>query len=323
MSTTRDPRSRWSDDDGDIVTPSTARTTDWALGGGYNLSVDRAWWDRVCAVFPAARDAVIAEREFSCRAVWWLADHGIRQFLDLTSGSAVQPGSVHEAVGCPHVRVAYIDSDPALVGVARDIVACIPHAVAVHGDIREPHSVLNHPEVNQMLDLAEPVAVLMAGTLSQLADDDDPAGLIAAIDAATVPGSYLVLSQAGPHLAPGGTRRQQALLELYRQTRTPLTVRTPDQIRTMLAGTRFRLVDPGIVTVTAWHPEPDLEQRDAPTVLAAVAGKPHIARAPGPYHARSSSVHSLGSPGRDLTDSLGRRGHRARANQEDPPASGG
>jgi hypothetical protein len=52
-----------------------------------------------------------------------------------------------------------------------------------------------------------------------------------------------------------------------------MNYRTEDDVRGMFDG--FELVEPGVVTVTDWHPDPD-ERDDPPqsAVLAVVGRKP-------------------------------------------------
>ena len=64
-----------------------------------------------------ARDAAWANRGFHQRAARWLAEQGIRQFIDIGSGLPTV-GNTHEVVQrvVPDARVVYVDIDP-MVGV--------------------------------------------------------------------------------------------------------------------------------------------------------------------------------------------------------------
>src|SRR6185312_10561809 len=67
----------------DTAKPNIARVYDYWLGGKDNFAADREEAERMLTVFP--RLAVLARenRQFLARAVTWLAEQGIRQFLDV------------------------------------------------------------------------------------------------------------------------------------------------------------------------------------------------------------------------------------------------
>src|SRR5256885_15585190 len=74
---------------------NVARMYDYLLGGTHNFAADRDAARTLTAIMPTARDAARANRAFLGRAVRFLADAGIRQFLDIGSGVPTQ-GNVHE-----------------------------------------------------------------------------------------------------------------------------------------------------------------------------------------------------------------------------------
>jgi hypothetical protein len=86
---------------------------DYFLGGKNNFRVDRGAADKVITAYPETRRLAVANRRFLTRAVWYLAEHGIRQFIDLGSGLPTSP-NVHEVARQvrPDARVVYVDSDP-------------------------------------------------------------------------------------------------------------------------------------------------------------------------------------------------------------------
>lgn len=61
-------------------------------------------------------------------------------------------------------------------------------------DLREPDALLGNPDLLRLIDLAEPVGVLMTDVMHFVPDDQDPWGLVAHYMAAVAPGSYLALS---------------------------------------------------------------------------------------------------------------------------------
>jgi hypothetical protein len=71
--------------------PHPARVCDFWLGGKDNFAADRAVAEQVLAVMPEILDTVRGNRRFLARAVAFLRESGIRQFLDLGSGLPSSP----------------------------------------------------------------------------------------------------------------------------------------------------------------------------------------------------------------------------------------
>jgi hypothetical protein len=103
----------------------------------------------------------------------------------------------------------------------------------------------------ELIDPVRPVGVLMVAVLHFVPDTADPPAMLQRYRAAMAPGSFLVIShatfegqpdQAGPHAA------------LYRQTPTPMTMRSRSEIAALLDG--FDLVPPGLVYLPQWRPLP-------------------------------------------------------------------
>ena len=62
---------------------------------------------------PEIKDCAWSNRGFHQRAAKWIAEHGVRQFIDIGSGLPTV-GNTHEVVQAanPGARVVYVDNDP-------------------------------------------------------------------------------------------------------------------------------------------------------------------------------------------------------------------
>ncbi|MFD8742751.1 SAM-dependent methyltransferase, partial [Streptomyces sp. NPDC059616] len=119
-----------------------ARVWNHWLGGTDNHPVDRAVGDRVTAMYPSIGEVARADRAFLGRAVRYLAgEAGIRQFLDIGTGLP-SAGNTHEVARrtAPGCRVVYVDNDPAVLALARTLLAGSPPGTTeyVDADARDP-----------------------------------------------------------------------------------------------------------------------------------------------------------------------------------------
>jgi hypothetical protein len=238
-------------DEIDLHRPNAARVYDYYLGGSHNFAVDREMGERAIALWPELPVLIRANRTFLRRAVLFLVEAGIRQFLDLGSGIPTV-GNVHEVAqgAAPGARVVYVDSDPVVISHSEHMLTGNDDATIVRGDLRRPGEILDHVDVRGLLDLAQPVAVLALAVLHFVPDSDDPAGIVQQYRDAMATGSYLALSHASQE---GHQQRAEAHSALYARTATPMTMRTEDEIRHLLEG--FALVEPGLVHPPLWRPE--------------------------------------------------------------------
>jgi hypothetical protein len=241
----------------DVDRANAARIYDYYLGGAHNFAVDRRVADQVIVVHPDVPLMAQANRAFLRRVVRWLVNAGVRQFLDIGSGIPTE-GHVHEIAQsvASESRVVYLDIDPVAVAHTRHILAGIHHADVVQEDFRAPEQILDAPEVRRLLDLTQPVAVLVLALLHHLPDVDDPADLISRLTGPLVAGSYLAIS----HGTEDGRRNGAVGKEIYRRSGLSIMSRSRAQVKAMFDG--WELVEPGVVWVPEWHPEwPDDPRR--------------------------------------------------------------
>jgi SAM-dependent methyltransferase len=264
-------RPNWAPAEIDIERPSPARIYDYHLGGMHNFAADRQAAERIAAIMPELPLIMRANRAFLFRAVRFLVDAGIRQFLDLGSGIPTV-GNVHEIAQrvAAGARVVYVDVDSVAVAHGRALLDRNDDAAAVQADLRDVPRVLAAPEVRRLIDFSRPVGVLMVAVLHFVSDRDDPAGVVARYRDAVAPGSYLVLSHAAAsedEQAPAGA---DAATAAYSRSVMEATLRTRAQVAGLLAG--FEPVDPGVVYVTQWRPDTAADDAEPPQRLAQLVG---------------------------------------------------
>ncbi|MGH4025367.1 MAG: SAM-dependent methyltransferase [Pseudonocardiaceae bacterium] len=240
----------------DPTSPSIARSYDYLLGGKDNFEVDRRIMEMGREVIPDLALTARVNREFGKRAVRYMAQQGIRQFIDLGSGIPTTPPSVHDTARevDPSVRVAYVDHDPVVVAYSRALRSVGAGLVTILADIRKPETVLGHRDLQELIDFDEPVGVVVFSVLAFIEDQDDPCGIVAQFREQMAPGSFLGISDLSGRSKPDLIAHTHRISQ---QTGHPAaTFRTDAQLLRFLGG--FELIEPGLVEVGHWRPERDV-----------------------------------------------------------------
>ncbi|MEU6720442.1 SAM-dependent methyltransferase [Nonomuraea sp. NPDC046802] len=251
----------------DTTRPHSARVWNWLLGGKDHYEVDTKAGEKIVEVFPGMVDIARQSRYMLARVVRFLAgEAGIRQFLDIGTGLPTVDNT-HEVAQrvAPSSRVVYVDNDPlVLVHAEALLVGRTEGATAyVQADVRRPAAILR--EAAATLDFSRPTALMLMGIMGLVGDEDDPAAIINELMAALPPGSYLALYD-GCDTDPAYV----SALRTYnaRSGAVPYTPRSVEQITSFFDGTE--LLDPGVVAVTHWRPDPG--PWGEPTAVACAGG---------------------------------------------------
>ena len=259
----------------------TSRIYDYLLGGTDNFAVDRDVAEHAFAAYPGgvdgARSDARANRAFLGRSVRFLAGASIRQFLDIGTGIP-NDDNVHAVLErvAPDARVVYVDNDPIVLAHAHALLAgsASDRAAYIDGDLCDPEPILR--QAADTLDFGEPMAVLLFGILHVAPDSADPFGAVATFVRSMAPGSYLAISHMTTDVQPAAMAEVLDRLEETTRDTNPPAFRSKDQVGRFFAG--LDLVDPGIVRIDLWRPEPDSEPpapgSRVPPLYAAVARKP-------------------------------------------------
>jgi O-methyltransferase involved in polyketide biosynthesis len=232
--------------DFDPRTPSIARVYDYLLGGKDNFAADREAGDRLIAVFPAVVEAARENRQFIARAVTWVANQGVGQFIDLGCGMPTAPNT-HETAQAvrPGARVVYVDNDAVAVSHLQEVVAKgSPGVTAVAGDVGDPDAILG--AVSAGLDPAAPACLIM-GLLLHFYEPGAARSTVARYSAALAPGSYLVIS-----MAHGNGEEGERWFSAYSAGPAQARNYSVAEVAALFDGTE--LVPPGVVDARQWHP---------------------------------------------------------------------
>jgi hypothetical protein len=256
----------------DTTVANQARIYDYLLGGKDNYAADRAAVDAVLKVAPEMGFAARANRAFLGRVVRYLAaEAGIRQFLDIGTGIPTA-GNLHQVAQAvaPESRVVYVDYDPVVLAHARALLTSHEAGATeyVDADLRDTPAILGGAA--RLLDFTKPVAVTLLMILHVIPDSDDPYALVTKVIDALPPGSYLAVSHLGSDLLD--REAKQGFEDIVsRSAQQQYIGRSREQMARFFVGTD--LVEPGLVRVEEWHPDPDPGETGRSTLWCALGRK--------------------------------------------------
>jgi hypothetical protein len=269
----------------DTSRPSVARMYDYYLDGKDNFQIDRDAVDQIEAAMPEIRRLARENRAFLRRAVRYMAQQGIDQFIDIGSGLPTV-GNTHEIARqvIPDVRVVYADIDPVVAAHGRALLAADENTTVAIADMRRPAEVLRHPETTRLIDFTRPVGILLIAMIHFIALEDRPR-IMGYLRDALPPGSYLTATHvtADRHSAEAAAEIER----VYATTPTPIYFRDHAEVASFFGG--FELAEPGLVTIDAWRPDPGDPAPPATRWLYGAVGRKNlpghggpIRRGPGP-----------------------------------------
>src|SRR5712691_8296724 len=230
--------------------PHPARVYDYFLGGKDNYEADREAAEAGIKAFPKTAESARASRAFLRRVVRFLAEAGIRQFLDIGTGlpSGENVHQIAQAVA-PDARIVYADNDPIVLAHAHALLKGSGEGVVAYldADLREPETILR--EATKALDFTKPIGLLLLGILHNVGDQYDPSGIVRTLVQALPAGSYLAICHLTADIYPELADFAKALNE--RQLNAPLVLRDHAQVTSFFDG--LDLVEPGVVQLSNCH----------------------------------------------------------------------
>lgn len=275
-----DPDGAWPPPQLDTGIPHSARVYDYWLGGRDNYAADRALGDAFLQQIPNLRDMAKENRNFVSRATSYLVEQGIRQFVDIGSGIPTSP-NLHETARAtaPESKVAYVDNDPIVLVHSRALLSSIQgavrspdapaHTAYLDGDLRRPHTIMESPELREVIDLDKPVALMLIAVLMLLSDADSPQKILADLRDAMPSGSYLAITH------PTQDFDEEAMTAVTGfATQGGMTFQPRRQAEVAEFFGDWELIEPGIVPVLSWHPDREVADPHAAYYWAGVARKP-------------------------------------------------
>jgi O-methyltransferase involved in polyketide biosynthesis len=257
--------------DFDTSVPHIARVYDFWLGGKDNFAADRELGEQTLQAYPNLVFSVRANRAFLARAVRFLAgEAGIRQFLDIGTGIPTA-NNTHEVAQdvAPEARIVYVDNDPIVLSHARALLKTSPQGACAYldADLRDPDAIL--AAAADTLDFSQPVAIMLIAVMHFIGDDAQASAIMKRLTAACVPGSFVVISHVGADI--DAAQQGEMVRRLNQSVAEKATMRDHAGVTRLFDG--LDLVEPGVVRVSAWRPDSDLEAARPTGLWGGVARK--------------------------------------------------
>jgi trans-aconitate methyltransferase len=235
----------------DISVAHQARVYDYLLGGKDNFAADREVGEKILQASPDLVVVNRANRAFLGRAVRFMAEAGIRQFLDIGTGipSANNTHEVAQGVA-PESRIVYVDNDPIVLAHARALLTSAPEGQTAYldADANDPDTIL--AKAAGTLDFSQPVAITLLFVLQVI---KDPYALTSRLLRAVPPGSYLAISIPASDIQPAA--QAEMIRRLAKDVPdVTITFRGHAEVARFFDG--LELLEPGVVPVNHWRPGP-------------------------------------------------------------------
>lgn len=243
--------------------PHEGRVYDYFLGGVANYAADRTFANKQISLLPDIPWAARQNRALLKRVIQHMINNGVRQFIDFGSGLPTQ-GNVHQIAnqyGGDECRVIYIDHDPIAAAHAYLLLeksGQLERNLPINGDFLLVEELWDTILESGLINLEEPVGLLMFALLHFLPDDEKAKKAVAFARDQVPSGSFLALSHASTdEMSEEAKSRSANVIKNYDQTTSRLKARTRKQIAKFFGD--WDILDPGVVWIPEWT-QPGLDE---------------------------------------------------------------
>lgn len=239
-----------------ISKPQPGRVYDYLLGGNANYAADREFARERVKESPDTPWAAHQNRKCLGRIVRYLAERGIRQFVDVGSGLPTE-GNVHQIAARAEsdCRVVYIDRDP--IASAHSYLLLeqsgeLDHNQPITADLVDYVALWDAILDTGLIDPREPVGLLFVAVLHFVTDDEQARAAMRFYRSQVVPGSYLAISHATTERMPDASRDEHIrAAKQYANATSPLASRDRRAIAEFFGD--WLVEPPGVVWTSEWR----------------------------------------------------------------------
>ena len=238
----------------DTSVPHSARIWNYWLGGKDNYAVDREAGDQYREIFPGITVVARSSGAVPRPAVRYLAGRSRNPAVPrhrhrASHGGQHPPG---RPAGGSESKIVYVDNDPLVLAHARALLTSSPEGACEYldADIRNPDAILD--TAAGLLDFKQPIALMLMGIMGHFTDDE-AYPIVGRLQAGLPSGSYFALYD-GADTNEAFNQAQQGYND---SGAVPYYLRSPARFTPFFEG--LELVEPGLVPVPHWRPDPGAE----------------------------------------------------------------
>ncbi len=251
----------------DPTKPNAARVYDYYLGGNHNFAVDRIAAEQAIKMIPWAPK--VARLQRACLqdiAEELTYQRGFDTVIDFASGLPTQE-HIHVSAK-PGTMIIYSDVDPVVVEFGREILKDVPNTYIFQADARQPETLLNNPQVLELLQGRRDVAFVAWG-LSGFFTDAELTHVMQSVYAWAGPHSVMAFNAQGADVDENDPSMAE-LIALYRRMGAAMTARTLAQYQELVKP--WHADERGFISMVKWHGMDRFDDSSEDAKLASVAG---------------------------------------------------
>jgi S-adenosyl methyltransferase len=161
----------------------------------------------------------------------------------------------------------YVDNDPLVLVHARALLTSTGEGVTHYVEANMDDSEVVLREAAQCLDLAKPVGLTFMGVLGHVTDHAKARSIVTGLVDGLAPGSYLAINDS----INTSEALEQALQQYEASGAAPYRTRSLEEFTDYFDG--LELVEPGVVLVADWRPDPGVSRGPEIPQVGAVGRK--------------------------------------------------
>jgi S-adenosyl methyltransferase len=257
----------------DTSVPVSARIWNYWMGGNDYYPIDKQAGDAYAQMSPGVFDLARSCRSYLVRAVRYAAGElGVRQFLDIGSGLPSNDPT-HEVAQRVAPETHVVCGPRPARSHARALLTSNPRGGTdyIEADLYKPEALIGIARTK--LDFGQPVAIMLMGVMGHIGnpdenDDEVARSIVDRLKDALPSGGYFVMYE-GINTDPA---QNEALMQYNASGAIPYHVRRPEQVLRFFEG--LQVVDPGVVPIHEWRPDPGTVNPPEVPALGGVGKKP-------------------------------------------------
>lgn len=246
-----------------------ARLYDYLIGGQFFFPIEEQAAKEMKKVAPFISDCAKANRGFMRRAVEYLADKGIKQFIDIGSG-LLSYGNIHEIVSKHYddYKVLYLDTDPYVANVSRYILSGEKNSKFLQISLEQTNTIWNEAK-KFGFNPKKPVAIFAAAVIHFIEDFGVVNEAIKELYRKIYLGSYFVISHANipknlseQNVPDDSSEQGDKVINIYSKIVKPVFKRSRMEIMELFDKNKMELVpfkkdqrESDLVFAPQWRPD--------------------------------------------------------------------